>query len=139
MCIFPPNQPFNHLHFPAQLVQRIAITKPPFAGMPLISDPGASLVRRVAQQGVAIFPIPGPSAPLAALVASGLATERFQFCGFLPPKQGARMEAIKSLKGALSRPHSQDAAILVCCRCFKTATPYEQGAVILHVSHVMYV
>jgi len=58
-------------------------------------------VRRVAQQGVAVHPIPGPSAPLAALVASGLATDRFQFCGFLPPKQGARLEAIKKLKGTV--------------------------------------
>lgn len=69
------------------------------AGIPLISDPGSSLVSRVAQSGIRIFPIPGPSAVLSALVASGLPTNQFQFCGFLPPKQVARHKAITALIG----------------------------------------
>jgi 16S rRNA (cytidine1402-2'-O)-methyltransferase len=67
------------------------------AGTPLISDPGYKLVRAVIEAGHRVFPIPGASASLAALVASGLPTDRFHFAGFLPAKQGARRNALESL------------------------------------------
>ncbi len=67
------------------------------AGTPLISDPGYKLVRAVLEAGRRIFPIPGASASLAALVASGLPTDRFHFAGFLPAKQSARRSALEDL------------------------------------------
>ena len=67
------------------------------AGMPGISDPGARLVRVVAEAGLEIRVIPGPSAALAALVLSGLATERFAFEGFLPRKGAERKSRLADL------------------------------------------
>jgi 16S rRNA (cytidine1402-2'-O)-methyltransferase len=60
------------------------------AGTPLISDPGYRLVREAAAQGSAVFPVPGPSALLAALAAAGLPTDRFLFAGFPPPRSAGR-------------------------------------------------
>jgi 16S rRNA (cytidine1402-2'-O)-methyltransferase len=60
------------------------------AGTPLLSDPGFLLVREAAALGVRIEPIPGPAAPLAALVVSGLPPYPFTFAGFPPPKTGKR-------------------------------------------------
>jgi 16S rRNA (cytidine1402-2'-O)-methyltransferase len=60
------------------------------AGTPLLSDPGFVLVREAAAQGTRIEPIPGASAPLAALVVSGLPPYPFTFAGFPPPKSGKR-------------------------------------------------
>jgi 16S rRNA (cytidine1402-2'-O)-methyltransferase len=60
------------------------------AGTPLLSDPGFLLVREAAARGVRIEPIPGPSALLAALVASGLPPYPFTFAGVPPPKTGKR-------------------------------------------------
>jgi 16S rRNA (cytidine1402-2'-O)-methyltransferase len=60
------------------------------AGTPLLSDPGFLLVREAAARGARIEPIPGPSALLAALVASGLPPYPFTFAGFPPPKTGKR-------------------------------------------------
>ncbi|MFG1420683.1 16S rRNA (cytidine(1402)-2'-O)-methyltransferase [Roseixanthobacter liquoris] len=67
------------------------------AGTPLISDPGYKLVVEVAEAGHRIFPLPGASALLAALVAAGLPTDRFLFDGFLPPKPGQRRNRITEL------------------------------------------
>lgn len=58
------------------------------AGMPLISDPGFVLVRACVSAGLPVEVLPGPSAALAALVASGLPAERWRFVGFLPRKRG---------------------------------------------------
>lgn len=58
------------------------------AGMPGISDPGFVLVQQAVEAGVKVIPVPGACALIAALVASGLPTDSFTFCGFLPPKQG---------------------------------------------------
>jgi 16S rRNA (cytidine1402-2'-O)-methyltransferase len=60
------------------------------AGTPAISDPGYRVVRAAAELGARVVPIPGPSALLAALVASGLPTDSFFFAGFPPRKTGAR-------------------------------------------------
>lgn len=68
------------------------------AGVPLISDPGYRLVHSAVGAGVVVQPIPGPSALLAALSASGLPTDAFHFGGFLPPKTGQRVHALEGLK-----------------------------------------
>jgi 16S rRNA (cytidine1402-2'-O)-methyltransferase len=67
------------------------------AGTPLLSDPGFPLIRALAEAGQPVFPIPGASALLSALVVAGLPTDAFAFHGFLPPKAGARANAIKAL------------------------------------------
>ena len=67
------------------------------AGTPLISDPGYFLVREAHAAGIKVVPVPGPSALIAALSASGLATDRFCFEGFLPAKTGARRRALEAL------------------------------------------
>lgn len=64
------------------------------AGTPLVSDPGFKLVRAVVAEGLPITALPGPSAPLAALVLSGLPSDRFFFAGFLPSKAIARRRAL---------------------------------------------
>jgi 16S rRNA (cytidine1402-2'-O)-methyltransferase len=60
------------------------------AGMPGLSDPGYELVQAAIELGHQVVPIPGPSAPIAALVASGLPTDRFLFLGFLPRRRARR-------------------------------------------------
>jgi 16S rRNA (cytidine1402-2'-O)-methyltransferase len=65
------------------------------AGTPLISDPGFHLVRAVREAGFRVSPVPGCCAVIAALSASGLPSDRFQFIGFLPPKSGARLQALQ--------------------------------------------
>ena len=67
------------------------------AGTPLISDPGYKLVEAAIEAGHKIFPVPGASAALAALVAAGLPTDRFFFEGFLPAKSGQRKTRIAEL------------------------------------------
>lgn len=67
------------------------------AGTPLISDPGYRVVSAAAEEGFPIVPVPGPSAVIAALSASGLATGTFRFCGFLPHKTGHRKKAIEAV------------------------------------------
>ncbi len=67
------------------------------AGTPLVSDPGYRLVRAAHDAGIAVSPVPGPSAPVAALSAMGLPTDRFAFEGFLPAKRGARLAKLESL------------------------------------------
>ncbi|KKB07849.1 16S rRNA (cytidine(1402)-2'-O)-methyltransferase [Devosia chinhatensis] len=65
------------------------------AGTPLLSDPGFPLIRALAEQNLPVFPIPGASALLSALVVAGLPTDAFAFHGFLPPKAGARANTLK--------------------------------------------
>ena len=67
------------------------------AGTPLVSDPGERLVRAALDAGAAVVPVPGPSALLAALVASGFATRPFAFAGFLPRKGAERTRALAAL------------------------------------------
>jgi 16S rRNA (cytidine1402-2'-O)-methyltransferase len=73
--------------------QNIAIVTD--AGTPLISDPGYRAVRAALEAGHRVVALPGASAILTALAASGLPTDAFRFCGFLPPKQGARRRALQ--------------------------------------------
>jgi len=67
------------------------------AGTPLISDPGFRLVRAAREAGVRVIPLPGPSAAIAALSASGAPAEKFFFAGFAPAKAEARLAYFKSL------------------------------------------
>ena len=67
------------------------------AGTPLVSDPGAALVRAAIDAGVEVVAVPGPCAAIAALCVAGLPTDRFTFEGFLPSKRNARLEALRSL------------------------------------------
>ena len=81
------------------------------AGTPLISDPGFKLVRAAAAAGHEVSPIPGPTAPMAAIVGSGLPTHAFVFLGWLPRKAGQRRKAVQGLASerrtmlALEAPH----------------------------------
>jgi 16S rRNA (cytidine1402-2'-O)-methyltransferase len=67
------------------------------AGTPLVSDPGFRLVEQALAAGIRVVPIPGPSAVLAALTASGLPSDAFLFAGFLPVKDGQRKTRLTQL------------------------------------------
>jgi 16S rRNA (cytidine1402-2'-O)-methyltransferase len=67
------------------------------AGTPAISDPGYALLQAAIAQGIPVVPIPGPSAVIAALCASGLPTHAFRFEGYLPEKSGARKKRLAQL------------------------------------------
>jgi len=85
----------------AELVEKLAqgarIAVVSDAGMPGISDPGFRLVSLAIERGVPVFPVPGPAAFLAAMVASGLPTDSFCFRGFLPAKGGARRRELEKI------------------------------------------
>jgi 16S rRNA (cytidine1402-2'-O)-methyltransferase len=68
------------------------------AGMPLVSDPGHRLVALCIRHNIPVVPVPGPSASLAALAASGLPNEEFLFVGFLPQRSGERRRALERLR-----------------------------------------
>ncbi len=68
------------------------------AGTPLIADPGYRLVERARANGITVTPIPGPSAVIAALSASGLPTDAFEFHGFFAAKRGQRQRQIEAAK-----------------------------------------
>lgn len=69
------------------------------AGTPLLSDPGFRLVAAARARGLPVFAVPGPCAAVAALSVAGVATDRFVFAGFPPPKSGARRTALGALAG----------------------------------------
>jgi 16S rRNA (cytidine1402-2'-O)-methyltransferase len=71
------------------------------AGMPLVSDPGYVLVRACVAAGLPVEVLPGPSAALAALVASALPSDRWRFAGFLPRKRGELRRALAEPGGTL--------------------------------------
>jgi 16S rRNA (cytidine1402-2'-O)-methyltransferase len=85
----------------AEVLERIAegahVALVTDAGTPLISDPGLALVRACVEAGVRVVPIPGASAVLAALVVSGLASDRVAFDGFLPRRGGTRARRLAEL------------------------------------------
>src|SRR5437588_2603849 len=69
------------------------------AGSPGISDPGERVVRAALAAGFRVEAVPGPCALVAAITASGLATEEFHFAGFLPHKSGQRRKQLEASKG----------------------------------------
>ncbi|GAB6043607.1 16S rRNA (cytidine(1402)-2'-O)-methyltransferase [Endothiovibrio diazotrophicus] len=69
------------------------------AGTPLVSDPGFVLVREARARGIAVVPVPGASAAIAALSVAGLPSDRFVFEGFLPAKPAARRTRLEALRG----------------------------------------
>ncbi len=69
------------------------------AGMPGLSDPGLELIRAVIDAGHPVVPIPGPSAGVAALVASGLPTDAYVYLGYMPRKKSERRDFIRTLRG----------------------------------------
>jgi 16S rRNA (cytidine1402-2'-O)-methyltransferase len=71
------------------------------AGMPLVSDPGYVLVRACVAAGLPVEVLPGPSAAIAALVASALPTDRWRFAGFLPRKRGELRKLLSEPGGTL--------------------------------------
>ncbi len=87
------------------------------AGTPAINDPGYELVKAALQAGYAVSPVPGPSAPLAALVASGLPTDSFLYLGYLPRKSVERRKLAERAGGLahtlifLEAPHRLLAAL----------------------------
>ena len=87
------------------------------AGTPALNDPGYELVCAALQAGHAVSPIPGPSAPLAALVASGLPTDSFVYLGYLPRKSAERRRSILELENLpytlvfLETPHRLQEAL----------------------------
>lgn len=89
-----------HIRGP-EIVQRIregaSVALVTDAGLPGVSDPGEHLVRLVLEADLKVVPIPGPSASLTALVASGAATGRFVFEGFLPREKSGRRERIETI------------------------------------------
>ncbi len=70
------------------------------AGMPGVSDPGYRLVALAVRHHIRVVPVPGASAFLSALVASGLPTDSFHFAGFLPAKAGARRTALEAIRNS---------------------------------------
>ena len=70
------------------------------AGMPGISDPGYRVIAKAVEHEISVVPIPGASAFVAALAASGLPTDSFEFRGFLPPKHGQRQQVLESIRNS---------------------------------------
>ncbi len=89
----------------AELIERLrageSVALVSDAGMPLVSDPGYVLVHACVQAGIAVEVLPGPSAPLAALVASALPSDRWRFVGFLPRKAGELRRLLEESGGTL--------------------------------------
>ena len=82
----------------ARLQQGESIALVTDAGMPSISDPGVELVSAAIASNIPVIPIPGPTAAISALAASGMSTERFTFEGFLPSKESERQARLELLQ-----------------------------------------
>ena len=100
-----PYHEHNEEQRAAELVERMAagetVALVSDAGMPLVSDPGYVLVRGCVAAGLAVEVLPGPSAALAALVASALPADRWRFAGFLPRKRGELRRVLAEPGGTL--------------------------------------
>src|SRR5438445_773981 len=84
----------------AKMEQGLTVAQVSDAGMPGISDPGYRVIKLAIERGVPVIPIPGASAVVAALSASGLPTDSFQFLGVLPAKYGQRRTMLETLRDA---------------------------------------
>jgi 16S rRNA (cytidine1402-2'-O)-methyltransferase len=84
----------------AKLTAGLNVAQVSDAGMPGISDPGYRVIKLAIERGVPVVPIPGASAVVTALAASGLPTDSFQFLGFLPAKSGQRRTMLEALRNA---------------------------------------
>ncbi|MGB8296117.1 MAG: 16S rRNA (cytidine(1402)-2'-O)-methyltransferase [Polyangia bacterium] len=94
---FDANEPARAAQAAALLRTGASIALLSEAGTPTVSDPGYRVVRAAVAAGARVVPVPGPSAVLAALVGSGLPTDRFFFVGFPPRKTGARKGLLAQL------------------------------------------
>lgn len=98
-----PFHDHNKLRAGAVLIRRLSegesVALVSDAGTPAISDPGFDLVREAIRAGIPVEAVPGPSALIAALVVSGLPTDRFAFEGFLPARVEKRRKALSALAG----------------------------------------
>ena len=92
------------------------------AGMPLVSDPGFVLVRACVAAGLAVEVLPGPSAALAALVASALPADHWRFAGFLPRKRG-ELEAAFASAGDAGGVRVAAAGRATRWRCWPSSIP----------------
>lgn len=94
----------NEQEMAARLADRVAagesVAIATDAGTPAVSDPGFRLVRECRRRGLPVIPVPGASAPIAVLSASGLPTNAFFFAGFLPPKSAARRTFLEKHRDA---------------------------------------
>ena len=81
-----------------KLQQGLTIAQVSDAGMPGISDPGYRVVKLAIEHGIRVVPVPGSSAVITALAASGLPTDAFEFRGFLPAKSGQRRTALEQMR-----------------------------------------
>src|SRR5216684_4149868 len=92
---------FNEARRSEQIIERLSrgekIALVTDAGSPGISDPGERVVRAAIAAGFRVEPVPGPSALVAALIASGLPADEFHFMGFLPHKSGQRRKRLEAL------------------------------------------
>jgi 16S rRNA (cytidine1402-2'-O)-methyltransferase len=92
----------NEIERATELVERMqqgaSVALVTDAGMPAVSDPGYRLISRAIENGLTVLPVPGPSAFLTALVASGFPTDSFCFRGFLPAKTGERRAVLQEVQ-----------------------------------------
>src|ERR1041384_3384544 len=83
-----------------QLKKSLRVALVTDAGMPGISDPGYRVIVLAVEHAIPVIPLPGASAFVAALAASGLPTDSFEFRGFLPPKHGQRRQVLETIKSS---------------------------------------
>lgn len=98
------------------------------AGSPCVADPGAALVEAALKAGIRVVPLPGPSAILMALMASGLGGQRFSFNGYLPPEPAGREAALHELEARSARDGSTQLFI---------ETPYRNDAMASSAAKVL--
>lgn len=111
-------------HLINQLLEGKSIALVTDAGLPGVSDPGEELAFKAADEGIKVVPVPGPSASLTALVASGLPSAKFCFEGFLPARGKARATRLEELKPEIrtmvfyEAPHRLKATLADFLKCF---------------------